>query len=157
MLKMMPVARRVLGENDDTTLKMRQTYAQTLHNNDSATLDDFHESVETLEETARTARRAFGGSHPTVVSIEKSLRIARAALDARHSCQTRAAPAAEAGEAMDALGASADATDAADAAGELRVVALPPGVPDLLASDDAPHRPSLFDLLAAARNAPDPS
>ena len=37
----------------------------------------------TLEEIARTARRVFGGAHPTTTGIENSLRNARAALRAR--------------------------------------------------------------------------
>lgn len=46
------------------------------------------------------------------MGIETSLRKSRAALDARHSCQTLAAlaPAAEAGEATDA----ADAADSSE-------------------------------------------
>ena len=34
----MPVARRVLGESDDTTLRMRWNYADTLHEDPGATL-----------------------------------------------------------------------------------------------------------------------
>jgi len=52
---------------------------------DAATLDDLREAVETLEESERTARRVFGGSHPIVVAIEGFLRDARAALRAREA------------------------------------------------------------------------
>ncbi len=52
-----------------------------------ATLDDLRESVETLEETARIARRVFGSSHPDVVMIERSLRNAQTALRAREATQ----------------------------------------------------------------------
>ena len=47
------------------------------------TLDDLREAVTTLEELERTARRVFGGPHPTTAEIEHCLREARAALRAR--------------------------------------------------------------------------
>ena len=80
--KTMPVARRVLGDNDRLTLKMRWNYAETLFFNPSATLDDLREAVTTLEEIERTARRVFGGAHPLTVNIETALRNARAVLRA---------------------------------------------------------------------------
>ena len=63
--KIMPVAPRVLGESHALTLKMRWNYAETLHFNPSATLDDLREAVTTLEDTERTARRVLGGEHPS--------------------------------------------------------------------------------------------
>ena len=39
--------------------------------------------MTTLEDTARIARRVFGGAHPLAVQIERELRRARAALRAR--------------------------------------------------------------------------
>jgi len=74
------VARRVLGENDELTLKMRKNYAEALCNDDGATLDDLREAVATLEEIERTARRVLGGTHPITSAIESCLRNARAAL-----------------------------------------------------------------------------
>ena len=59
-----PVARRVLGDSHDYTLTMRKVYAETLYKADGATRDDLSEAVTTLEETARAARRVFGGAHP---------------------------------------------------------------------------------------------
>jgi hypothetical protein len=50
-----------------------------------ATLDDRSEALTTLEETERTARRVFGGSHPFVAVIERSLKTARAVLCARET------------------------------------------------------------------------
>ena len=85
VLKMMPVARRVLGDNDEITLKMRRNYAQTLYMDDSATLDDLREAVMENEELERTARRVLGGAHPLVVGIEGKLRNARAVLRARET------------------------------------------------------------------------
>ena len=83
LLKTMPVARRVLGESYDLTLRIRAYYAQALYRDAGATLDDLREAVATLEETERTTRRVFGGAHPLVVAIEQSLRNSRAVLDAR--------------------------------------------------------------------------
>jgi len=53
-----------------------------LYKNDGATLDNLREAVTTLEDVERTARRVFGGAHPTVQQIEVALRDARAALRA---------------------------------------------------------------------------
>ena len=83
MLKTMPVARRVLGENARITLKMQWVYAAALFNDTDATLDDLREAVTTLEETERTTRRVLGGAHPLTTVMEEDLRDARAALAAR--------------------------------------------------------------------------
>jgi hypothetical protein len=81
--KTMPVARRVLSENQELTLRMRWIYAKVLRDDEGATRDDLREAVTTLEDTARTAQRVFGGAHPMVVDLERSLRESRAALSAR--------------------------------------------------------------------------
>ena len=81
--KMMPVARRVLGESDQLALKMRFGYARALYKDKGATLGDLREAVTTLEDTERTARRVLGGAHPTTTGIEAELRRARADLRAR--------------------------------------------------------------------------
>ena len=78
MRKTVPVARRVLGENDENLLKIRWTYAQSLYEDPAATPDDLREAVTTLEETARTARRVLGGAHPLTEGIEEDLRDAQA-------------------------------------------------------------------------------
>ena len=83
--KTMPVARRVLGEGCEATLIMRLNYAKAFYTDPNATLDDLREAVTTLEELETTARRVLGGSYPTTVSIERSLRDARAALRARET------------------------------------------------------------------------
>ena len=77
------MARRVLGEGHEFTLKMRSTYAHTIYQSKGATLDDLREAVETLEDARRIARRVFGGAHPTTVEIEQCLGLARRALRAR--------------------------------------------------------------------------
>ena len=82
---MMPVARRVFGDGNEITLRMRWCYAGALYGDPGATLDDLREAVTTLEETSRTARRVLGGAHPTVVGIEQSLKASRAALRARET------------------------------------------------------------------------
>ena len=81
--KMIPVARRFLGESHDLTLKLRWFYARTLYRDAGATLGDLHEAVTTVEETARTARRVMGGAHPLARDIERTLQNAREALAAR--------------------------------------------------------------------------
>ena len=84
-LKVMPVARRVLGDSNDTTLRMRWAYAQALYAGTSSTLDDLREAVNTLEEIEPTARRVFGGAHPLASAMECILQDARAALRARET------------------------------------------------------------------------
>ena len=80
MRKLIPVARRVLGDGDSLMLTMRKNYARALYLDAGATLDNLREAVTTLEETERTARRVFGGAHPTTVGIGGALQDARAAL-----------------------------------------------------------------------------
>ena len=80
--KTIPVVRRVLGDNDGLTLRVRGVYAQALYFDAEATLDDLREAVTTLEEVERIARRVLGGSHPITTRIEESL---RAALRARET------------------------------------------------------------------------
>ena len=94
MQKTMPVARRVLGDSHDYTLTMRKVYAETLYKAGGATRDDLREAVTTLEKTARTARRVFGGAHPLVASIERRLPEARAVLRAREGDDVTAVHAA---------------------------------------------------------------
>ena len=83
MRKLMPVARRVLGEGHNLTLMMRWVYARALYLDTDATLDDLREAATSLEETERIARRVLGSAHPDVSSMEGTLREARAALAAR--------------------------------------------------------------------------
>ena len=80
--KMTPVARRVLGESYELTLKMRGHYAEALCRDTAATLDDLRQSVTTFEETELIARRVLGGSHPLTTDIEQALQYSREALSA---------------------------------------------------------------------------
>ena len=83
MRKTMPVARRVLGDDHNLTLKLRWAYAEALYRDPGATLADLREAVTTLEDTERNARRVLGGAHPTTAEIGVLLRIVRATLAAR--------------------------------------------------------------------------
>ena len=83
MRKMTRVARRVLGDNIETTLRMRWNYADALYLDDGATVDDLREAVTTLEEIEPIARRVFGGAHPMTRGIEGNLQVVRDALRAR--------------------------------------------------------------------------
>ena len=85
MCKTISLARRVLGENHEITLRMRWNNAEALYKDASSTLDDLREAVTTLEEIVPTTRRVFGGAHPLTKMIEKGLRAARAALRARET------------------------------------------------------------------------
>ena len=79
------MARRVLGESDDTTLRMRKVYARALFTDDDATLDDLNEAVTILEDAERIARRVLGGAHPVTTAIVHGLKASRRALAARQT------------------------------------------------------------------------
>ena len=83
LLKVMPVARRVIGDDSGLTLKLRINYAVASCLATGATLDDLREAVTTLEETDRIARRVLGCTHPLVGMIKTRLRSARKALRTR--------------------------------------------------------------------------
>ena len=83
--KMMPVARRILGDSHVITLGMRLEYAHTLYRDDGATLDDLREAVDTLEDAERIARRVFGGANPLTGGIEYHLRKSRFVLRVRET------------------------------------------------------------------------
>ena len=80
-----PMARRVLGEGNRLLLMMRWKYGEAICRADGAALDEVRESVNMLEETARTARRVLGGANPTAAQIEHCLRCGRATLCARET------------------------------------------------------------------------
>jgi len=80
--KTMPIARRILGESEILTLRMKWSYARALYNADGATLHELREAVTTLEGAITIARRVLGNTHPLTPAIERSLRNAQAALRA---------------------------------------------------------------------------
>ena len=73
----MPVARRVLGDNHEMTLKMRWIYARVLYLDEGASLDDRREAVATLESVAHSWKRIFGPAHPETPKAQ-ALKHARA-------------------------------------------------------------------------------
>ena len=81
--KTVPVARRVLGDNHEVTLRLRCNYASLLYLDSGATLDDLREAVTTLEDGERIARQVLGGTHPLTTGIEKSIQNVQAELAAR--------------------------------------------------------------------------
>jgi len=85
---MAPVARRVLGEGSEITLRMRWNYAAALYQADGATLGDLREAVTKLEDTERTARRVLGGAHPFIAEIGSSLVQSRSVLRAREASES---------------------------------------------------------------------
>jgi hypothetical protein len=88
--KPMRVARRVLGENHELTLRMRWSYADAFCEDPTATLDELREAVTMLEDTERIARRVLGGAHPITGSIQSSLVRSRAILRDRETPPTSA-------------------------------------------------------------------
>ena len=83
LCKVMPMARRVLSESHEVTLKLKWIYAEVLYKDDGATLDDLREAVTTLEEIEPIARRVFSDAHPVTEGIEDELQDARDALHTR--------------------------------------------------------------------------
>ena len=86
--KTIPVARRVLGENHDLTLRMSLCYAVSLYLDRKATLEDLREAATALEGLERTTRRVMGGAHPRVGNIELVLRHARETLRAHEEANS---------------------------------------------------------------------
>ena len=83
--KTLPVARRVLGNNSESTIRISVLYATALYEDPCATLDDLREAVAMVEHTARIGRRVFGGAHPLTGVLEYALRESRAALSSRET------------------------------------------------------------------------
>ena len=88
MRKTISVARRVLGDSKEITLRMRWYYARAHYYDADATLDHLREAVTTLEDMGRIARRVFGSEHPITAASERDLRDAR---DARDALRARSA------------------------------------------------------------------
>ena len=91
MRKIIPVARRVLGESCRLTLEIRWLYAMALYRDEGATLDDLREAAETLESVARVWIRVFGEAHPETPKAQDALKIARGALAARRAASAGSA------------------------------------------------------------------
>ena len=80
--KIIPVARRVIGEGQHLTLRTRLNYAEALYEDPEATRDDLREAISMLEDLGPIARRVLGGAHPFVVAIAHHLLDAQATLRA---------------------------------------------------------------------------
>ena len=72
-------------ERPEEALGLRGNYCQALYRGESATLDDIREAVTILEDLAPSARRVLGSAYPLAISIETTLRDARATLSARET------------------------------------------------------------------------
>ena len=70
---------------------MRWLYANALHEDPGATLDDLREAVTTLESVTLSWKRIFGQSHPETPSVQKALASARKALAARAAASSSGA------------------------------------------------------------------
>ena len=70
-------------QSHDYTFTLRKILAEALYQDPGATHDDLREAVTTLAVIERRARRVFGGAHPRVRGIERSLGRSRAVLQAR--------------------------------------------------------------------------
>ena len=101
--KSIPAARRVLGENDEITLRMRCHHADALCKDSPASLDDLREAVSTFEEIERIARRVLGGAHPIVEVIERRLPPSRKLLLARAALSAHGVDVESIREAMAAM------------------------------------------------------
>ncbi len=101
--KTIPAARRVLGENDEITLRMRCHHADALCKDSPASLDDLREAVSTFEEIERIARRVLGGAHPIVEVIERRLPPSQKLLLARAALSAHGVDVESIREAMEAM------------------------------------------------------
>ena len=81
----MRVARRVLGESHNLTLRMRKIYAHSLYKDTGATLGELREAVTRHEELEVTARRVLGAGHHFTIALEQPLRESRFLLHARET------------------------------------------------------------------------
>ena len=85
------MARRILGESHQVTLKLRCNYAEAVYEDPAATLDDLREAATSLEDAERTARRVFGSAHPLTEGVAAYLQDARAAIRAREETASSSA------------------------------------------------------------------
>ena len=93
----LPIARRVLGESDETMLRLRVNYARALCvvSADAVTgtsLDDLREAETTLEEIEPIARRVFGDDHLFVDQVEHFLRESRGLLHKKRKTEATPSP-----------------------------------------------------------------
>lgn len=77
LCKIVPVARRSLGAENENFLQLRSYEAMALFLPDNASLDDVRQAVEILEEATRTSRQVMGSSNELTKRLEDGLAHAR--------------------------------------------------------------------------------
>ena len=77
LCKLLPEARRDLGVEDDTYIRLRATYGQALLECDEASRDDVVEALAIFEDLASTIRRIYGTAHPFMPRIQADIEEAR--------------------------------------------------------------------------------
>ena len=88
MREQLPKARRALGAENDTFLRLRGLYANALRDDHGSSRDDVVEAETIFEELASTTRRVYGEFHPFAKLIQHELMDAQeklAAFDASHT------------------------------------------------------------------------
>ena len=77
------MTRRVLGADDDTTLRLAHSYAYAVLECAATSRDELIFAEKLLENTARRFRRVFGISHPSTTRAEDDLATIRRLLAQR--------------------------------------------------------------------------
>ena len=77
---LIPKADSVHGRKHNTTLYLRQLYAEAIYKHCDSNLDEQREGIATLEDVHRIARQVLGSSHPNCQCAEGALANARARL-----------------------------------------------------------------------------
>ena len=73
----LPVARRVLGSDNELTFMMIQCLASAISQNGTAPRGDLLESISLLEELVKRTQQVLGSSHPTTQRTGRNLGIMR--------------------------------------------------------------------------------
>jgi hypothetical protein len=77
------VSTRVLGAENNNTLKLCATLAQVFYTDPRSSPDKLREAVEIMERTVRTTQRVYGGAHPMTRHMQGDLANARMRMEAR--------------------------------------------------------------------------
>ena len=85
-------SREAFGENETSTLLLRESYAEVTSKDPEATEDDLLEAEATLDALLQRSLRVYGENHPNCVHLHKDLDRAKAML---RLFRARAARAAE--------------------------------------------------------------
>ena len=76
-------ATRVLGAENNNTLKLCATLAQVFYRDPRSSPDKLREAVEIMERIVRTTQRVYGGAHPMTRHMQADLANARMRMEAR--------------------------------------------------------------------------